>query len=171
MSQQGGGTDYDTVSSSSGTLYLQNANVNITGAGAATTLTAPIVNATTVNATTVNATTVSAANLTLGGTTVSGIATGPSGYNNSVLATKGYVDARIDKVARGVAMTAALETPTIEPGDNNAIKLSAAGFDGTAGLSFGYARRICKGISADVEAAADSDFKDGVVRGGINYSF
>jgi len=186
MSQQGGGVNYDTLSSSSGTLYLQNNTVTVSGSGANTTLAAPIVTATTVNATTgnittVNATTVNAGtvnagsvvtpSLTLSGRTVTGIATGPVGYDNNILATKGYVDGLGNTVKRGIAMTAALQTPTIEPGDNNAVKFSAAGYNDKAGFSFGYARRLWKHVSADIEAAADDSFEDGVVRGGVNYSW
>ena len=159
MSDSGVG-DFDTISTSSGNLYLQNGNVTISQQGDITSKS------------------VTTKSFTLGGgpgapapVTVNGIATGPAGYNNSLLATKGYVDAKADRATRGIVMTAALQTPTIEAGDNNAVKFSAAGYGNKAGFSLGYARRIWKGLSADVEAAADDQFEDGVVRGGVNFSF
>ena len=109
-------------------------------------------------------------NFTLGGNSVSGIAVGSQG-DNTLLATKGYVDSATDALKRGIAMTAALQTPVIEEGKNNAGKLSIAEYGGKAGFSLGYARRIFEGLSADLEAAADDSFEDGVVRAGVNYSW
>ena len=166
MSDVGNTGDYNTISTSTGNLLLQNGNVSISQSGDVSIAGNTILNG----------------NLTLGGKTVNGIAVGGAGFDNTKLATKGYVDQAVynesqraqrteTTLQRGIAMTAALETPTIEAGDNNAVKLSAAEYGGKAGLSIGYARRLWKSVSADVSAAADDSFEDGVVRGGVNYSF
>jgi len=77
----------------------------------------------------------------------------------------------IQQLQRGVAMAAALQTPVIEYGSNNAMKFSMANYGGENGFSFGYARRLFKGFSADIEAASTSQFEEAVVRGGINFSW
>ena len=77
----------------------------------------------------------------------------------------------IREVKRGIAMAAALQTPVIEPGKDNAVRVSAAGIMGRSGISAGYARRLTDGLSVDVEAATEDTFSDGAVRGGVNYSF
>lgn len=82
-----------------------------------------------------------------------------------------YTDSRIKKVQNSIAAVAALQTPQINAGDKNAVRFTAAGVDGGAGLSFGYARRLNKGLTADVSAAADAEFKSTAVRGGLNFSF
>lgn len=152
FSDSTGGTDYNTISTTTGDLRLQNGNVKISQAGD------------------VIARSASVQSLAVGGRTVSGIATA-SGYDNTLLTTAGYVQATKTELQRGIVMTAALQTPTIDAGKNNAVKFSTAGYGGKAGFSFGFARRIWKGLSADVEAAADDSFEDGVVRGGVNYSW
>ena len=77
----------------------------------------------------------------------------------------------IQQLQRGVAMVAALQTPVIEYGSNNAMKFSMANYGSENGFSFGYARRLFKGFSADVEAATTSQFEEAVIRGGINFSW
>ena len=77
----------------------------------------------------------------------------------------------IQQLQRGIAMTAALQTPVIDHGSNNAMKFSMANYGGENGFSIGYARRLFKGFSADVEAASTSQFEEAVVRGGINFSW
>jgi hypothetical protein len=77
----------------------------------------------------------------------------------------------IEQLQRGVAMTAALQTPVIDHGSNNAMKFSMANYGGENGFSFGYARRLFKGFSVDVEAASTSQFEEAVVRSGINFSW
>ena len=77
----------------------------------------------------------------------------------------------IQQLQRGVAMVAALQTPVIEYGSNNAMKFSMANYGSENGFSFGYVRRLFKGFSADVEAATTSQFEEAVIRGGINFSW
>jgi hypothetical protein len=66
-------------------------------------------------------------------------------------------------------MAAALQTPVINEGDDNAIKVGAAGFDGEGGLAIGYARRINESVTVNAELA--TGFPDVIARGGVNYSF
>jgi len=77
----------------------------------------------------------------------------------------------IQQLQRGVAMVASLQTPVIEYGSDNAMKFSMANYGSENGFSFGYARRLFKGFSADVEAATTSQFEEAVIRGGINFSW
>lgn len=77
----------------------------------------------------------------------------------------------IQQNTRGIAMTAALTTMTVMPGMENAIDFHASYFDGKAGFSVGYARRINENIQVDVSAATSDDFKEGVVRAGASYQW
>ncbi|AKC82925.1 hypothetical protein IMCC26134_09335 [Verrucomicrobia bacterium IMCC26134] len=72
-------------------------------------------------------------------------------------------------IRKGVAMAASLQTPVINQGDKSAVSVSAAGFDGEAGLSVGYARRI--NSKTTVNASVATGFPDVLARGGLNYSF
>ena len=80
-------------------------------------------------------------------------------------------EANIERLNRGIAMTAALVTPTIESGNNNAVSFTAAGYEGDTGFSLGYARRIKGGLSANLGVASSDQFEEVVVRGGVNFSW
>ena len=81
------------------------------------------------------------------------------------------VESNIQRLNRGIAMTAALVTPTIESGNNNAVAFTAAGYEGDTGFSLGYARRISGGLSAHLAVASSDQFEETVVRGGVNFSW
>jgi hypothetical protein len=80
-------------------------------------------------------------------------------------------EVNIQRLNRGIAMTAALVTPTIESGNNNAVAFTAAGYEGDTGFSLGYARRISGGLSAHLAVASSDQFEETVVRGGVNFSW
>ena len=80
-------------------------------------------------------------------------------------------ESNIQRLNRGIAMTAALVTPTIESGNNNAVSFTAAGYEGDTGFSLGYARRISGGLSAHLAVASSDQFEETVVRGGVNFSW
>ena len=170
-----------------GTANITTANVTTATIGTANITTENVTNANltnatigTANITNGNVTNANVTNLKLGANTVTGIATGVG--NNANLTTQGYVDSEVGsensralrseaKLRRGIAIAAALETPTIEAGKDNAVKLSAGEVDGTGAISFGYARRVWENVSADLSVSTDTSFHDQAVRGGINYSF
>jgi YadA-like membrane anchor domain len=72
-------------------------------------------------------------------------------------------------IRKGVAMSAALQTPVINQGDKSAVSISGAVFDGEEGLSLGYARRI--NANTTVSASVATGFPEVLARGGLNYSF
>ncbi|MDR1010878.1 MAG: YadA-like family protein, partial [Opitutaceae bacterium] len=79
--------------------------------------------------------------------------------------------AAIQKLARGIAMTAALQTPQIAPGHRRAVKFGMAYYDDQTGLAGGYAERLNENVSINAEMATGYQFKEVIVRGGINYSW
>jgi autotransporter adhesin len=92
--------------------------------------------------------------------------------------TRGTDAVNLTQMRRGLAMTAALQTPTLEPGKNNALKIGGAEFGDSdfsgneVGISIAYARRLNNsGLSADISIAADVEFKEQVARVGFNYSW
>lgn len=83
----------------------------------------------------------------------------------------GRAERDISKLRRGVAMAAALQTPVIAEGHNNALKVGVAAFDGETGLAAGYARKLNDSVTVNAEVATTSDFDETIVRGGANYSW
>lgn len=81
----------------------------------------------------------------------------------------GNVERDVRGLRRGIAMSSALQTPIIEAGKKNAVKLGAATYDGEEGLGFGYARRISESVQVNVDIA--TGFPETVARGGVNFSF
>lgn len=75
----------------------------------------------------------------------------------------------IRSLRKGIAMSAALQTPVINHGDKQAVKIGAATYDGEQGLGFGYARRVNDSVTVNVDVA--TGFPDTVARGGVNLSF
>ncbi|MDR0353174.1 MAG: YadA C-terminal domain-containing protein [Opitutaceae bacterium] len=68
-------------------------------------------------------------------------------------------------------MAAALQTPVIEPGRRNAVKFGIAYYDGETGLAGGYARRLDEKVQINAEMATGHQFKEVILRGGVNYSW
>jgi hypothetical protein len=68
-------------------------------------------------------------------------------------------------------MAAALQTPIIEQGKKNAVRLGTAAYGDQTGLAFGYARRVGQDFQVSVDAATTTDAKEGIVRAGVNYSW
>ncbi len=70
---------------------------------------------------------------------------------------------------RGVAMAAALQTPVLQPGKDNAASFGASSFDGQGGFAVGYARRV--NDSASVNLAVATSGSETIVRGGVNVAW
>jgi hypothetical protein len=79
--------------------------------------------------------------------------------------------AAIQKLQRGIAMAAALQTPQIAPGHRRAVKLGVAYYDEQTGLAGGYAERLNRNVSVNAEMATTHQFKEVILRGGVNYSW
>lgn len=77
---------------------------------------------------------------------------------------------RISSLRKGVALAAALQTPVIEQGKNNAVKMGVASVDGKEGFGIAYARRINASVQVNVDVATDFD-SEIAARAGANYSF
>ncbi|WP_043585940.1 YadA C-terminal domain-containing protein [Geminisphaera colitermitum] len=77
----------------------------------------------------------------------------------------------IKTLRRGISMAAALQTPVIGEGKNNAAKLGVAYFDGETGLAAGYARRLNESVTVNAEIATTNDFDDVMARAGVNYTW
>ena len=77
----------------------------------------------------------------------------------------------IDRNTRGIAMVAALQTPVVSAGKTQAVNFGVATFDGQTGLAGGYAYRINQSLQVNISASSTSDFKESVVRGGVNYEW
>lgn len=77
----------------------------------------------------------------------------------------------IKTLRRGVSMAAALQTPVIGEGKNNAAKIGVTYFDGETGLAAGYARRLNDSVTVNAEVATTDDFDDIIARAGLNYTW
>ncbi|MDR1280547.1 MAG: YadA-like family protein [Opitutaceae bacterium] len=77
----------------------------------------------------------------------------------------------IKTLRRGISMAAALQTPVIGEGKNNAAKIGVAYFDGETGLAAGYARRLNSAVTVNAEVATTDDFDDVMARAGVNYTW
>ena len=79
-------------------------------------------------------------------------------------------EGRINSLRKGIAMAAALQTPVIEQGKNNALKAGVATIDGAQGFGIAYARRVNASVQVNLDVATDFA-TDAAARAGVNYSF
>ena len=82
----------------------------------------------------------------------------------------GRAEGRINSLRKGVSMAAALQTPVIEAGKQNAMKAGVATIDGAQGFGIAYARRINESVQVNLDVATDFE-TDTAARAGVNYSF
>ena len=82
----------------------------------------------------------------------------------------GRAEGRINSLRKGVSMAAALQTPVIEAGKQNAVKAGVATVDGAQGFGIAVARRINDSVQVNLDVATDFQ-TDTAARAGVNYSF
>ena len=82
----------------------------------------------------------------------------------------GRAEGRINSLRKGVSMAAALQTPIIEAGKQNAVKAGVATVDGAQGFGIAVARRINESVQVNLDVATDFE-TDTAARAGVNYSF
>ena len=82
----------------------------------------------------------------------------------------GRAEGRINSLRKGVSMAAALQTPVIEAGKQNAVKAGVATVDGAQGFGIAVARRINESVQVNLDVATDFE-TDTAARAGVNYSF
>ena len=82
----------------------------------------------------------------------------------------GRAEGRINSLRKGVSMAAALQTPVIEAGKQNAVKAGVATVDGAQGFGIAVARRINDSVQVNLDVATDFE-TDTAARAGVNYSF
>jgi hypothetical protein len=88
---------------------------------------------------------------------------------DSMLAARiSSVEDKVESNTRGIAMVAALTSPTVREGMENALDFSLAHFDGETGAAISYARRVNENVQLNIAAASDTDFEETVVRGGVS---
>jgi hypothetical protein len=75
---------------------------------------------------------------------------------------------QVEKNTRGIAMVAAMTSPTVREGMENALDFHLAHFDGETGAAISYARRVNENVQLNIAAASTTDFDDSVVRGGVS---
>ncbi|MEX0324190.1 MAG: YadA-like family protein, partial [Puniceicoccaceae bacterium] len=78
------------------------------------------------------------------------------------------VEDKVESNTRGIAMVAAMTSPTVREGMENALDFSLAHFDGETGAAISYARRVNENVQLNIAAASDTDFEETVVRGGVS---
>jgi len=79
-------------------------------------------------------------------------------------------EGRINSLRKGVAMAAALQTPVIEAGKQNAVKAGVATVDGAQGFGIAVAHRVNESVQVNLDVATDFE-TDTAARAGVNYSF
>jgi len=97
-------------------------------------------------------------------------ATSLEGRATSLEGRMGRAEGRINSLRKGVSMAAALQTPVIEAGKQNAVKAGVATVDGAQGFGIAVARRINDSVQVNLDVATDFE-TDTAARAGVNYSF
>ncbi|MEO0055492.1 MAG: hypothetical protein RLZZ50_1439 [Verrucomicrobiota bacterium] len=98
-----------------------------------------------------------------------GRATSLEGRASALEGRMGNAERDIRSLRKGIAMAAALQTPAINDGDKQAVKVGASTYDGEQGLGLGYAVRVGDSVTVNVDVA--TGFPETVARGGVNLSF
>jgi len=102
-------------------------------------------------------------------TALEGRTTALEGRTTALEGRMGRAESDIRSLRKGIAMSAALQTPAINHGDNMAVKVGAATYDGEQGLGFGFAARVNESVTVNVDVA--TGFPETVARAGVNLSF
>ena len=79
----------------------------------------------------------------------------------------GSLESNVRRNTRGIAMVAAMTSPTLRAGMNNAFDLNVAHFHDQTAMSASYARRINENLQVSVSGATDESARDAVIRGGF----
>jgi hypothetical protein len=103
-------------------------------------------------------------------TALEGRATALEGRTTALEGRVGRAEGRINSLRKGVSMAAALQTPVIEAGKQNAVKAGVATVDGAQGFGIAVARRINDSVQVNLDVATDFE-TDTAARAGVNYSF
>ncbi len=103
-------------------------------------------------------------------TALEGRSTALEGRATALEGRVGRAEGRINSLRKGVSMAAALQTPVIEAGKQNAVKAGVATVDGAQGFGIAVARRINESVQVNLDVATDFE-TDTAARAGVNYSF